>query len=333
MAWKFWKSDAEKFEEEMRKAFDDRNKGRIADAVSHFQAAYELAQRSSDQALRERGKVAYAYVLVYRSVWTKKPEDFNSAVSYLNTLPQDLELDLALPRPVRVSELAEDLSLLALYYSAPPVELSEASKVPIEEVEKMENMARSFIARGSRRFILEDLLGIHEPLSVIGLRMLGIARVIRAARLEEEDMSKAVELYAEALAYLQQASDRISKDVRARLEKLGRATKCWLCGRAVQGEDVNFVYLDTVLTNYISSRYGSDAPNMLRGGAVAVCRACYEAIYKLSDKISRHYYEEAIKALRQVEERLTLRIHALEARIASLETRIASLRISVQPRR
>lgn len=333
MSWKFWKSDAEKFEEEMRKAFDDRNKGRIADAVSHFQAAYEISQRSADPSLRERGRVAYAYALVYRAVSTRRPEDFAAAADHLRALPPDLELDLALPRPVRAGELAEDLSLLALYLSAPTVDLDSASRVPAEAAERLEAVAKELLARGGRRFILEDALGIHEPLNVIGLRLLGVARAVRAAHLEGEDMSKAVELYAEALAYLQQASDRMSKDVRARLEKLGRATKCWLCGRAVQGEDVNFVYLDSTLTSYISGRYGGDAPNIVRGGAVAVCRACHGAIYKLSDKVARYYYEEAIRALRQVEERLTLRIQALESRVASLEARIATLRVSIQPRR
>ncbi|MDW8082658.1 MAG: hypothetical protein RMI56_02550 [Sulfolobales archaeon] len=332
MSWKFWKSDLEKFEEELRKAFEDRSRGKIEDAISHFQEAYEIAQKSSNAGLRERGRVAYAYALIYRALLTRKPEDFSTAAKYLREVPPDVELDLALPKPVRCGDLADELVLLEAYYSTPEVDLVEPSKTPLEAVDRLESTGRLFLSRRGRRFLLEDVVGIHEPFEVVGMKMLGLARVVRAAHTESEDISRAVELYAEALAYLAQASDRLSSEVRGRVEKLGRATKCWFCGRAVQGEDLNYVYLDTFLTKHISNKYGGETPNLVRENSVAVCRACYGAVYRLSDRISRHYHEEAMKALKQLEDRLVARIRALEQRVSSLESRISTLRPPIQPK-
>lgn len=335
MSWKFWKSDHEKFEEEMRKAFDNRNKNKIDKAVEEFLDAYNIASSSGDPSLREKGKIAYAYALVYKALLTKSPKDLTDASEYLKTLREDVELDLALPKPVKAHELAEELYIASLYYSTPRVDMSSASSLTLEDAKKIRSVGEYFLSKGSRRLLLEDLLDIKESLSIIGLKLLGYSRLIEAYHVEKEDLNRSIELYAEALAYFQQAADPLANPVKARISKLGKATKCWFCGRAVQGEEVNFVYLDSFLTKYIIEKYGSDAPDIIEssGKRVAACAGCYGAIHSLSEKIARYYYEEAMKALKALEERVIVAISQLQAQISMLQSRLAALESSVSSMR
>jgi len=69
---------------------------------------------------------------------------------------------------------------------------------------------------------------------------------------------------------------------------------------------------------------GEDSPVKSRpeGGAhIYICRACYTAVSKRSDEISRRYYNEAIAELRRAEVRL-------QAEIAALQSQISMIRMS-----
>lgn len=330
MSWKFWKSEHERFEEEMKKAFDNRNKNKIDKAVENFVNAYKLAEGSNDPNLREKGKVAYAYALIYTAILTKSINDLKVASEYLSRLPRDLELDLALPRPVRAGELAEDFKILALYYSAPPIDLKSASSMNLEEAKRIREIGEFLLSMGSKRLILEDIFGVKESLNVIGLKLLGYSKLIEASHVEKEDLNRSIELYAEALAYFQQAADKLADSIKIKIDKLGKATKCWICGRAVQGEEVNYVYLDSFLTKYIVDKYHEDAPGIIEEDRkVAVCSACYGAIYSLSDKIAKYYYELAMKALKEIEQELLALISQLQAQISTLQVRVSSLESAI----
>lgn len=331
MAWKFWKSEHERFEEEMRKAFDNRNKNKIDKAIENFLNAYKLATGSSDPSLREKGKIAYAYALVYTAILSKNINDLKAASDYLRNLREDVELDLALARPVKAGELAEELYLLSLYYSAPRIDLRSASSMSLDDANGIRDIGEYFLSKGSKRLVLEDIFDVKEPLNVIGLRLLGYSKLIEASHAEKEDLNKSIELYAEALAYFQQIADVLANSVKVKMNKLGKATKCWICGRAIQGEEVNFVYLDSFLTKYIVDKYGGDAPGIIESneGKIAACSACYGAIYNLSDKIARYYYEEAMKALRALEEKMIALITQLQAQISMLQSRIVTLESTV----
>lgn len=315
----------------MKKAFDNRNKNKIDKAIESFLSAHKIASSSDDPGLREKGKIAYAYALVYTAFLTKNPADLDKASSYLRTLPREIELDLALPRPVRSEELAEELHVLSLYYSAPVIDLKNASSISLDEARRIKEVGEVLLSKGPQRLIVEDLVGLKEPLNIIGLRLLGYSRLVEAAHAEGEDLGKAINLYAEALAYFHQIADQFTELVKAKIDKLGKATKCWICGRSIQGEEVNFVYLDSLLTKYIVERYGKDAPGIIEANTmkIATCSACYGAIYKLSDKIAKYYYEEAMRALRALEERVTAMISQLQAQISMLQSRVSSLEVAV----
>lgn len=342
MSWKIWKSEAEKFEEEMKKAFDNRNKNKLDKAIEHFTNAYKITYGSSDPNLREKAKIAYAYLMVYSAILYKNTETLKNTSEYLAKLPGDIELDLALPRPVKVSELAEDFKILEILSSIPSIDLKNSSSISLEEARRIREIGEYLLSKGDRRLVLEDIFDIKEPLNIIGLRLLGYSKLIEASHIEKEDLNKSIELYAEALVYFQQAADKLASIVKVKIDKLGKATKCWICGRAIQGEEVNFIYLESLLTKYIVDKYSGDAPGIieLEQGRIATCSACYGIIYNLSDKIARYYYQEAIKALRELEQRLLAlisqlqaQINMLQARISTVESTISSLRTTIMFKR
>ncbi|MEM0325531.1 MAG: hypothetical protein QW733_00670 [Desulfurococcaceae archaeon] len=331
MAWKIWKSEAERYEEEIRKAFDDRNKNKIDKAIEHFVNAYKIAVSSGDPSLREKARIVYAYVLVYNAIQYKNIDSLKKAFDYLASLPGDIELDLALPRPVKVSELKEDFEILSLLLSIPSIDLAKAPNLSLEEARRIREVGEYLLSKGSKRLILEDIFDIKEPINIIALRLLGYSKLIEATYIEKEDLNKGIELYAEALVYFQQASNELASYVKTRIEKLGKATKCWICGRAVQGEDVNFIYLDSFLTKFIVEKYSSDAPEIMisEHGKIATCSACYGAIYNLSDKIANYYYQKAMNALKEVEQRLLLMISQLQDQINMLQAKIKSIESTI----
>ena len=52
--------------------------------------------------------------------------------------------------------------------------------------------------------------------------------------------------------------------------------------------------------------------------SIYVCRACYTAVSRKSDEISRQYYDASIRELRAAEARLEAQIRYLEARVNNL---------------
>lgn len=326
---KFWKSDEEKFKDEMAKAFEERNRGRFREAVEHFSKAYEIAARSGNEGLKREGLLALAYAYIYRAVITKSPADMRAAAEILKKLPGEPELDLALARKVKKSELAEELEALSKYFEVPQVDLKNAKDFGEDAAKALEELAKYFLSRGENRPLLDELFGIQESYNSIGLKLLGRSRLIQAARVEEEDPVRAVSLYSEAMGYFKAAA--LAADaIKVKIDKLGKATRCWICGRPIQGEEVNFVYLDTFLTKYMAKNFGSETPLQFDGNRVAVCSVCYGAIYNLSDKISKYYYEKSLEAIRAVEERLMAQIAALRAEIATLRAATSAIKVSLR---
>jgi tetratricopeptide (TPR) repeat protein len=317
-----FKSDKDKFNDELNKAFSDRNKGNLEGAVKHFLNAYEIASKSSDPDINKRAGEVLFYATFYDALLKKTPETFSKAAELCRKLDPTLQLDIGIAAKPTAGELARDLELTSMIFSLPRFNISDAGKMDESVARKYEEVGNILIGEGARRLILEDLLNIHDPLSVVGLRLLGYARVIRALKIEADSPSRAVELYSEALAYLQQATPEIRNFVSERLGKLSKTTKCWVCHREIQGEEINYIYLPASVNNYIREKYGSEASFLISDGKIAVCRVCYTMVYNLSDALAKQYYELAMKALQEVEARLN-------ARISSLELRVSAIRVQV----
>jgi tetratricopeptide (TPR) repeat protein len=331
MAWKLWKSDKERFDEEFQKGINDRNKGNIDGAIEHFQKAAEIARRSKEPELRIKGVLATVMISVYQMLKQTDIASFENLKSSLKELVKlnpDATLNLALPYEIKASELIQEIDILKDLYSLPQFTL-ELDKYdnPSAMANKYETVAQKLLSYGRENFLTQDLLKLEKPTS-IAFKLLAYSRILRAYAVVNEDPGKAVELYSEAMGYFSQVQDQATINfVKSNLEKTGKASKCWICGRNIQGEDIHFVYLHTELTPYIRKSYGNDAPNLIvereAKTYVAVCRTCYGVIYHLSDKISNYYYQLAMKALREVESRLTRRIEELNRRVEELAQQYA----------
>jgi tetratricopeptide (TPR) repeat protein len=323
LAWKIWKDAISRFEAEYNEAVNERNKGNIEGAIKHFQSAAKIASESKDQSLIERGKLAIAMAIIYMVIREPSAQSLEDAKNFLQYLDPNIELDLALPYKIRTGDLLRELEVLIRVYSIPQVNLEEVRSLPSEEVEKLaieyESVAMQALSYGREKYLLESLLKLDEP-QKMGFKFLALSRIVKGLRIEEEDPDKAVQLHSEAIGYLANVpGQQYSELVNDRLSKLSKATKCWLCGRNIQGEGVHFVYLPSIITPYILNCYNNDAPQIIVSSEdeayVAVCSPCYGAIYKLSIKVAKRYYDLAMTELRRVERELWAAIHALEHKI------------------
>jgi len=318
----FFKSDKEKFEDELNKAFSDRNKGNLEGAVKHFQNAYEIASKTSDSEVSRRAGEVLFYAFFYDALVKKTPEAFSKAAEQCRKLDPVTPLDIGTAAKPTAAELARDLEIASMIFSLPRFSIAEAGKMDEATASKYEQVGNALLGEGARRLILEDLLNIHDPLNSVGLRLLGYARIIRALKLEADNPSKAVELYSEASAYLQQAPPEVRSFVNDKLGKLSKTTKCWVCHREIQGEDVNYIYMPASVNAYIREKYGGEASFLIADSKIAVCRVCYTMVYNLSDALAKRYYELAMKALQEVEARLNARISALEVRVSAVRIQV-----------
>lgn len=318
----FFKSDAEKFSEAMSKGFSDRSKGNLEGAVRNFLQAYEVASKSRDPELASKADLALFYALFYDALLKKNPDAFTKAAEQCRKLDPTLKLDLGLAAEVRPLDLVHDLELLSEITSLPEFEIGKVKSMDLDVADKYEKVGNALLGEGSKRLVLEDVVGVHETLSVIGFRLLGYARIVRAAKIEESEPGKAVELYSEALAFLQQSAPEVRDYVSNKISKLSKSTRCWICHREIQGEEVNYLYLPASINEYIRSRYEKEAPYLMEEGKIAVCRVCYTMVRDLSDRISKYYYDLTLKEMRMMEERLNARIRELQARIELMRTAV-----------
>ncbi|MFN3268890.1 MAG: hypothetical protein ACK416_06505, partial [Zestosphaera sp.] len=192
----FFKSDVEKFNDLMSKGFSDRGKGNLEGAVRNFLQAYEVASKSRDTTLISRANLPLFYALFYDALIKKTPESFRKAAEQCRKLDPSTELDLGLATKVYPPDLTHELELLAELAGLPSFEIGKVKSMDLSVAEKYENVANILLAEGTRRLILEDLVGLHEPLNVLGFRLLGYARIIRAVKIEENEPGKAIETYS-----------------------------------------------------------------------------------------------------------------------------------------
>jgi tetratricopeptide (TPR) repeat protein len=328
MSWKIWKDAKSRAEEEYQKGINERNKGNIDEAIKHFQNAAEIALGSNDPSLKEKGILASVMASMYQVI--KQPyvtvfEKLKLSLIELLKLNPNVELDLALPYKIKALDLVREIDILKDIYVLPQINLNEIHKYNNAEAiaNNYETVAKELLSYDKENFLVRDLLKLGKPMD-IAFKLLALSRIIKALIIVSEEPGKAAELYSEALGYLTQLQDHETMDfAKKKLEETSKATKCWICGRNVQGENVHFIYLQTTMTPFIKRSYRSDAPDIFiekdSATYIAVCKSCYSAMYNLSDEISKYYYQLAIKALKEVEARLLLEIEQLKREIRSIK--------------
>ena len=135
------------------------------------------------------------------------------------------------------------------------------------------------------------------------------------------DTQKAAEYEQIAAGYRQQNGQPPDANME-RIRCFSTTCRCWMCGRVATGEGIHFFSAPSEVTTSLDNGEDSPVKSRPEGGAhIYICRACYTAVSKRSDEISRRYYNEAIAELRRAEVRL-------QAEIAALQSQISMIRMS-----
>ncbi|QOR94655.1 hypothetical protein IMZ38_01595 [Thermosphaera chiliense] len=261
------------------------------------------------------------YEAIHKAISKKNTESLMDAAEQCEKLGPATELDLGLVNKVRPPELARELVILTILLSLPPLEEDKIKLMNLDVAKEFEKVANILLSEGPRRFILGDIVGIHDSLDVIGHRLFGYSRIIVAVHIEEKEPNKALGLYLEASPHLQDTPEAM-RFINDKISKLSKTTRCWICDREIQGEDINYVYLPATINEYMRERYGKNVPYLINGNNIAVCKVCYTMIHNLSDEISKYYYNLTMEKLTMMEKHIYEKIDELISIIEKIMTRL-----------
>ena len=330
MSWKIWKKPVERGREEFEKAYvEGVNQKNWDSAVNHFMKAAKLLAQSNDPSDRQKALEAEALASLYNAVKNSTPENWLKCSNLMSKLG-DLKLNI----PYEAS--AKDVANEALIRSKEVYLSMERSKLSREDYEKMEELAKGYEELAKEYFKLEgvepalnDLLEERDLPLVKGQKLLGLASMIRGEMSELKDPAKAAEYYSQSLGYFSSIVSDEGEKLRAKVEKISKVAKCWFCGREIQGEEIHFFYMDTILTPYIKSRYGDETPKSLEDGRIVACKTCYESIRIAADRIAKSYYDMALKEIAKLREEMLKEFKGLSESLAMLNRRISTLNTEI----
>ncbi|MCL2141574.1 MAG: hypothetical protein FWH46_01655 [Methanimicrococcus sp.] len=132
-----------------------------------------------------------------------------------------------------------------------------------------------------------------------------------------EDPKRAAEYLLTALNYRRQLDDiNAEGKIQEKIKLYSKSAACWICGREATGETIHFVSMPTEVTSFQSkSKSTSPLPSINNNASIYVCKACYLAISKRADAISKQHLEIAITEMRNMEARLNEKINAINEKI------------------
>lgn len=309
-----FKSDAEKAEDEWKKAYEKGiNQRKWADAAKHFEKAYEYYNKVGDPKASEALLLAY----LFHSVATRNVNYLKKASEIAAKLPPNTVFHI--PFEISASDIANEGSIIVSELPI-AVRLSNIDQIikgeDKEEIEhfssQLEAVAQKLLMNSSKKPLLGEFFGLKEPFEKRGYRYLAYSKLLRARIQVLYDPSKSVELYSEAIGYFKTANLASSaENVATEMNKVGAVAKCWFCGRTIQGEDIHYVKMPAKVTPYILSKYGGRKPESIGEGYVVACRACYSAIYITSDTVAKWYYKMAMQRLQEVRQELLSEIEKI----------------------
>lgn len=131
------------------------------------------------------------------------------------------------------------------------------------------------------------------------------------------DPKKAAEYQQLAMNYRKQLGESGEENQR-RIASYSKSATCWLCGRDSTGEGMHFFPMSSDISPQARNNEGILPAADGEFKSIYVCRACYTAVSRKSDEISRGYYDLSIREIRAAEARLESQIRYLESRINSI---------------
>jgi len=150
----------------------------------------------------------------------------------------------------------------------------------------------------------------------IATTMLAEANELLADAVVHHDTKKAAEYQQIAFNFRRQLGESGEKN-QALINRYIASCTCWFCGRVAVGDGINFVKMGCdMIPNEENEDITKSADEEKR--VIFVCRSCYTAFSRRADDISRGYYNESIKEMREMETRINMKIAALEAQIGAV---------------
>ena len=134
-----------------------------------------------------------------------------------------------------------------------------------------------------------------------------------------DDPQQAAEYQQIAAGYRQQNGQSIEANMR-KVREFSKTCTCWLCGRVASGQGINFFSAPAEAPASLKDSSTAAASSREDGEHIYICRACYTAVSKRADEISKGYYDDAMRQMAAMEARL-------QAEIASLQSQIAFARM------
>ena len=323
MSWQLWKSKDERIKIEWNNATNLRNQGKWLDAASHYDQVEKLSADSSDPAEKELGAIAKALSRLFVAKQNYTLDNLNMCSFAMSKLNPEIKLEI--PYEAKSGEIMQEIVLLSKEETLknPDLKAKMTEDVLADEYEKL---AQEYLGLGREKLTVGGLFNINNTVFNRAISFMGLSRMYKGRTQESNDPSKAVEYYSEALGYFNQINDKdMQVMIEGRTKKLVSMAKCWLCGRPMQGEEVNFVYLRSYITPYLSGKFSSETPAVLKNDAVAVCNGCYGAMSLLSEgianRVSKVYYDRAIAEMNQMREKLEREIASCRSEIRSISIR------------
>ncbi|MHA1917150.1 MAG: hypothetical protein ACTSUV_02425 [Candidatus Ranarchaeia archaeon] len=321
MSWKVWKKAGKRLVEEYDKAVSYRNRGELKESIEHFFKAYELSAETKEPEQQMLGLKAYALGNLYQSVLNRAPDMFSKTIDALGKLKPETVLEL--PYKIKVRDVVQELGLLIKEYQLPKIELNFVYDGDLEELSKSyDSLASDYLSLGREKILIGDLFKVEETALKSSFRFSGFSKYLLGRRWEMIDPNKSVEYYAEALGYFSQVGEKgFIGYIDDKSKKLSSVAKCYFCGRDIQGEDVHYVKLDSMITPYLAQKSSKDNPATVDGRKIIACRGCQGAVQVVAEKIGKHYYDLSLRAISEVQEEMQRQINSLRNYVRSLSFR------------
>lgn len=184
--------------------------------------------------------------------------------------------------------------------------------------EQLQQLAMDFQSKiGERTLVIPELF--NRDSTVTGntefYNLMAIAYESMARGVVWDNPSQAAEYEQIAAGYRQQNGQSGDENM-ARIQAYSTTCKCWMCGRIATGEGIHFYKADAEVSPALDKQADTVRAKPEGDDHIYICLACYSAVSKRSDAISRQYYDKALQEMRAMEMRLQAEIMALQSQIS-----------------
>jgi hypothetical protein len=321
---KLFKQPSEKAEIEFREAYEKGvNLGpeKYPDAILHFSEASKHYNEIGDS---QKSAETYALSTLFYAL-TKNTDQSWEACS--RAMSQTPNASLNVGFTVNSTDISQQASVLASDIATTSVLDGESRD--ISRVAAVRELAQKYMDLIGNDLALWRLLRKDLDPQRRAYYLLGVASLIEANSISDSDPKRSVALLSEAATNLELAGIdpmSIAAGTKVKLDNISKFAKCWFCGREMQGQGFHFVSLEATVSQYTRQRYGSTTPHSLEERGVVACQSCASAIKNVAENVAKAYYEMAMARMGEMEQRLNVRIAALEHQLGALRSRVNSSR-------